>query len=360
MIAPHSRPGDARCGQVLPASTEGAATDAPAPSPVKSWKPSRPRPHAQPEPGGDGVSRDPATPKGPDAAPQVERWSQSGSQGRCNGVELAEGMFLRDYRVQRAIVTGGSSGIGQASAIALAQMGCDIGITHYDDPRGANATREAVEALGQRFFSVDADFRDMPHAAESIDHLADQLGGVDAFVANAGVNSKTLFLEATPEELRRVTSINLDGTFLTVQRAARRMVDQGCGGRIIVITSVHEHDAMPGGIVYGMTKHALGGMVKTLALELSHHRILVNAVAPGEIATRINNMTDADVAKQARPVIPAGRPGYASEVAGVVRFLASPEGGFVTGSSYRVDGGFGVMTPLASTLYRDYAEDLSA
>ena len=127
------------------------------------------------------------------------------------------------------------------------------------------------------------------------------------------------------------------------------MVAAGRGGRIIAITSVHEHQPRVGSSAYDAAKHGLGGLVKTAALELGQHGITVNAVAPGEIATPMTDQTDEDPTTTARPGIPLGRPGDAREIAAVVAFLASPAASYVTGASWVVDGGMLQMGPQAGS-----------
>jgi NAD(P)-dependent dehydrogenase (short-subunit alcohol dehydrogenase family) len=138
--------------------------------------------------------------------------------------------------------------------------------------------------------------------------------------------------------------VDLHGAFLCAQRAARRMVGQGRGGRIVNVTSVHEHVPLPESVAYVTAKHGLGGLTKQMALELAELRITVNAVAPGEIATPMTGNEDVDPRTLERPSIPAGRPGDANEVAALIAFLCTDAAAYITGSSYVIDGGL-LLTP---------------
>jgi NAD(P)-dependent dehydrogenase (short-subunit alcohol dehydrogenase family) len=242
-----------------------------------------------------------------------------------------------------AVITGGNSGIGRAAAVALAERGFDVGIVWYSEEERAREAVAECEAHGVRAEARQADLEQVPGADTVIDELAEALGGIDALVNNAGAGHTTPFLELELERFRRVLDLDLLAPFLCAQRAARRMVEQGRGGRIVNVTSVHEHVPLPDGAAYVTAKHALGGLTKQMAFELGEHGILVNSVAPGEIATKMTGQEDEDPRGNERPV-PVGRPGDAREVGALIAFLASPENGYVTGQSYVVDGGMLVTT----------------
>ena len=239
-----------------------------------------------------------------------------------------------------AIVTASDSGIGQECAKELAENGFDVGITFNRDEAGANETLKAVRAAGRNGEVRHMDLTRLPHAADVIDELADALGGVDVLVNNAGSGDPTAdFLEISYEEWSEIIGINLSGAFLCAQRATRRMVDAGNGGRIINITSVHEHVPRVGASAYCASKGGLGMLTKVMALELGEHGITVNAVGPGEIATPMTGAEDTDPTTIERPNIPLGRPGHAREISHFVACLASEKGSYATGSSIIVDGG---------------------
>jgi NAD(P)-dependent dehydrogenase (short-subunit alcohol dehydrogenase family) len=248
-----------------------------------------------------------------------------------------------------AIVTGSESGIGRATAVALARAGCDVGITWYRDEAAGERTAAEVRALGRRAELRHLDLTRLPEAADTVDELADALGAVDVLVNDAGTGTSTPFLDLSYDDWRQVLTVDLDGAFLCSQRAARRMVEAGRGGRIIMITSVHEHEPRVGAAPYCAAKAGLGLTAAVLALELGQYGITVNCVAPGEIATPMTGQEDVDPRTQRRPGVPLGRPGDAREIARVVAFLASPGASYVTGASWLVDGGMTRMGPQAGS-----------
>ncbi len=249
---------------------------------------------------------------------------------------------------RRAIVTGSDSGIGKATAVALAEAGYDVGVTWHTDDAGAKGTAEEVAALGRRAEVRRLDLTDLPAAADVVDELAEALGGLDVLVNNAGTGITEPFLEVKLDSWRHVLDVDLTGPMLLAQRAARRMVAAGRGGRIINVTSVHEHVPLEGSSAYCAAKGGLGLLTKVMALELAEHGIMVNAVAPGEISTPMTGQHDVDPTTQERPGIPLGRPGAASEIAAAVAFLASADASYVTGTSFVVDGGLLLMAAVAN------------
>ncbi|MEV1289468.1 SDR family oxidoreductase [Micromonospora sp. NPDC049679] len=248
-----------------------------------------------------------------------------------------------------AVITGSDSGIGEATAVALAVSGFDIGVTYRSDKTGAESTAEKVRAAGRRCEVRHLDLTDLPGAAAVIDELADALGGLGVLVNNAGTGIRTPVVDTGFEQWRQVLSVDLDGPFLCAQRAARRMITSGRGGRIINITSVHEHAPRIGAGAYCAAKGGLGLLTKVMAQELAEHGITVNAVAPGEIATPMTDNEDVDPHGVERPGVPVGRPGDANEVAAVVALLAEPRAAYVTGASWPVDGGMLLMGPQAGS-----------
>jgi NAD(P)-dependent dehydrogenase (short-subunit alcohol dehydrogenase family) len=196
------------------------------------------------------------------------------------------------FEARRAIVTASDSGIGKATAVALASRGIDIGITWHEDKDGAQATAEEVRSHGVNAVVRQLDTTATSECGDVIDALADDLGGVDIFVNVAGTGDSAPLLELTYDQWRHTMTADLDGVFLCMQRAASKMVAAGNGGRIIAVTSVHETAPRVGSSAYDAAKHGLGGLVKTAALELGVHGITVNSVAPGEIATPMTGQED--------------------------------------------------------------------
>jgi NAD(P)-dependent dehydrogenase (short-subunit alcohol dehydrogenase family) len=245
-----------------------------------------------------------------------------------------------------AIVTGSDSGIGKATAIALAGRGFDIGVTWHSDEHGAQGTAAEVRELGRRAEIRRVDLSDPEAGRRLVAELADSLGGVDVLVNNAGIGSTTPFLELDLAEWRHVLDVDLSAPFMAAQEAARRMVTTGRGGRIINVTSVHEYVPLRGSSAYCAAKGGLGLLTKTMALELAEYDVTVNAVAPGEIATPMTDAHDEDPGRIQRPGIPAGRPGSAAEVAAAIAFLASDEATYITGASFVIDGGLLLMAAV--------------
>jgi NAD(P)-dependent dehydrogenase (short-subunit alcohol dehydrogenase family) len=247
-----------------------------------------------------------------------------------------------------AIVTGSDSGIGKATAVALARSGHDVGVTWHEDEAGAGAVAQEVESHGRRAEVRRLDLERVETARAVTGELADALGGVDVLVNNAGTGHSAPFVDVALEDWRRVIDVDLTGAFLVAQEAAARMIAGGRGGRIVNVTSVHEHVPLRGSAAYCTAKGGLGLLTKVMALELAEHGITVNAVAPGEIATAMTGAEDQDPRDLERPRIPAGRPGHADEIAEVIAFLASSGAAYATGASLVVDGGLLLMAAVCN------------
>jgi NAD(P)-dependent dehydrogenase (short-subunit alcohol dehydrogenase family) len=273
--------------------------------------------------------------------------------GGLTGKELDMAVDTRDFVPQRAIVTGSESGIGRAIAVALADLGCDVGVTWFRNEQMGKDTCEMVRAAGRQAELAHVDLRELPDAAGVIDDLAEALGGVDVFVNDAGMVIRAPFLEVGYEQWREVVAVDLDAAFLCAQRAARRMVAAGRGGRIVNITSIHELYPLVGSAPYSAAKGGLGLLTKVMALELAEHGITVNSVAPGEIATAMTGQEDQDPGQISRPGVPLGRPGDAREIAQVVAFLCGAGAGYVTGATWLADGGMALTGPVAGKVLQD-------
>ncbi|TMS00626.1 SDR family oxidoreductase [Nonomuraea basaltis] len=246
-----------------------------------------------------------------------------------------------------AIVTGANSGIGKATAVALAEQGFDVGITFHTDEKSAEDSADLVKGMGKAAAVRRHDLTDPEGAAYVVDELAEELGGLGVLVNNAGTGTAEPVLDMDYRRWRDVLAVDLDGPFLCAQRAARRMVDSGRGGRIINVTSVHEEFPKVGAGPYCAAKGGLRMFSRVLALELAEYGITVNTVAPGEIATPMTGQEDRPPQMGSRPGYPIARAGDAREVAAVLAFLAGPAASYITGATLFVDGGLGLMGPQA-------------
>ena len=240
-----------------------------------------------------------------------------------------------------AIVTGGNSGIGKAIVLGLARAGANIVIDYVVHPEATEALEQEVASLGDRSIGVDADVSRVEDLQKLVDAAVAKFGRLDIMVNNAGVETRTSVLDTTEAQYDRVLSVNLKSAFFGTQIAARQMLSQGGGGRIINISSVHEDWPMPGNTAYCLAKGGMRMLTRTAGVELGRHGILVVGVGPGAVATPINLGTMQDPALMAKldAAIPLGRMAKPEEIANVVVFLAGEGASYLTATTVFADGG---------------------
>jgi glucose 1-dehydrogenase len=240
-----------------------------------------------------------------------------------------------------AIVTGGNSGIGKAIALGLAKAGAKIVIDYVVHPEATEALEHEIAALGDEAIGVKADVSSVLEMQVLVDAAVAKFGRVDIMVNNAGVETRTSVLNTTEDQYDKVLAINLKSAFFGTQIAAKQMIAQGGGGRIINITSVHEDWPMPGNTAYCLAKGGMRMLTRTAGVELALHGICVVGVGPGAVATPINLSTMQDPALLAKlnAAIPLGRMAEPEEIASVVVFLAGDGASYLTATTIFADGG---------------------
>jgi glucose 1-dehydrogenase len=260
-----------------------------------------------------------------------------------------------------ALVTGASSGIGQAIAIRLAQEGCNVAINYRKDVDEAEQTRAVALQKAAEAGHVDVQVRLIQGDAANEDDIirvvndvTDTFGGLDVLINNAGIQSEHPSHDLPADQFDRVIAVNLRGAYLYSREAIKHLLEQGRPGVIINVSSVHETIPRPQYLSYSISKAGMGSLTKTLALEYANRGIRVNAIAPGATVTPINQAWTEDQAKKnlVESYIPMGRAGTVSEMAAAVAFLASDEAAYITGQTLFIDGGL--------TLYADFREAWSA
>jgi glucose 1-dehydrogenase len=240
-----------------------------------------------------------------------------------------------------AIITGAATGIGQAIALAFASEGAAVVVDYVGKPGTADETLNKIKATGGRAVAVEADVSDPAQVQKLVDQTVAAFGRLDILVNNAGIEFKQPFLEYPFDRWQKIIAVDLAGPWLCAQAAARQMVKQGGGGRIINISSVHEDLPMPTNAAYCSAKGGLRMMMRTIAVELAPHQITVNNIGPGAIFTPIDKDVEADpeMEKQLLAGIPLRRWGKPEEVAELAVYLASDAAAYLTGSTHFIDGG---------------------
>jgi glucose 1-dehydrogenase len=246
-----------------------------------------------------------------------------------------------------AIVTGANSGIGRAIVLARATAGASVTIDYVVHPESAEELDHEIIALGAKAIMVEADVSKVADLAMLVARTVGAFGRLDIMVNNAGIETRTSVLDSSEAQYDKVLAVNLKSAFFGTQLAARQMIKQGGGGRVINISSVHEDWPMPGNAPYCCSKGGMRMLTRTAGVELAAHGITVVGVGPGAVATPINQATMGDPQKMARlkAAIPLGRMAQPTEIADLVAWLASDQAGYVTATTCFVDGGIMQSSP---------------
>jgi glucose 1-dehydrogenase len=246
-----------------------------------------------------------------------------------------------------AIVTGGNSGIGKAIVLSLAEAGANVVIDYVANPDATEALEKQVAALGDKAVGVEADVSKIADLQKLVDTAVKKLGRLDVMVNNAGIETRTSVLDTTEDQYEKVLEINLKSAFFGTQIAAKQMIAQGGGGRIINISSVHEDWPMPDNTAYCVSKGGMRMLTRTAGVELATHDILVVGVGPGAVETPINlsTMKDPEKMKTLDAAIPIGRMAKPEEIGSVVAFLAGEGASYLAATTVFADGGIMHSSP---------------
>lgn len=241
---------------------------------------------------------------------------------------------------QAALVTGASSGIGRATAVALAQAGADVAINYLTLPDAAAELAEQIRALGRRAVLCPVDVADQAAVEAMVERVAAELGRLDIFVSNAFYSDEELFHQADMAGFRRTIDVTMWGAFYGLRASVKQMIRQGQGGAAVIVSSPHAHLAFPRCMAYNMAKAALDQMARTAAVELFAQRIRVNLVHPGWTDTPGERKYFTEEALQkAAAALPWGRLARPEEIARGILFLVDPASDYVTGTTLSIDGG---------------------
>jgi glucose 1-dehydrogenase len=269
---------------------------------------------------------------------------------------------MKGLHGKTALVTGATSGIGQAIALRLAEEGCNVAINYRSRPDAAEATRQQmmeracsdIERCHVKALLVKGDVSKEEDVIAMVNKVIETFGHLDILINNAGIQTESPAHDIDLESFDQVMAVNLRGAFLCARETIKHLLEQNLSGSIINISSVHEIIPRPQYLSYSISKGGLGNLTKTLALEYAAQGIRVNSIAPGATITPINEAWTEDPEKKAKVEshIPMGRAGTSEEMAAAVAFLASDEATYITGQTLYIDGGL--------TLYADFREAWSA
>ncbi len=246
-----------------------------------------------------------------------------------------------------AIVTGGNTGIGKAVVLALAGQGAKVVIDYVANEQAEEELERQIAGLGEQAVGIEADVSKVEDLQRMVDTAVSTYGRLDVMVNNAGIETRTSVLDTSEAQFEKVMAVNLKSAFFGTQLAAKQMIAQGGGGRIINMTSVHEDWPMPGNTAYCLSKGGMRMLTRTAGVELAPHNVLVVGVGPGAVNTPINAQTINDPTALAKldSAIPIGRMAEPEEIASVVAFLAGDGASYLTATTIFADGGIMQSSP---------------
>ena len=272
-------------------------------------------------------------------------------------IALAPTPVRKPLKGQKALVTGGDSGIGKGIALALGAAGADVVVNYHSDAAAANNVADAIAQLGSRAMVHQADVSQEEQVLEMFQQMLDELGTIDILVANAGLQKDAPLTEMTLAQWNAVISVNLTGQFLCCREAVREFKRRGvvknvscAAGKSVCVSSVHEVIPWAGHVNYAASKGGINMMMKSIAQEVAPHRIRINSIAPGAIRTPINRAAwdTPDAMRDLLTLIPYGRIGEPADIGRAAAWLASDDSDYVHGTTLFVDGGM--------TLYPGFAD----
>ncbi|MBX2841595.1 MAG: SDR family oxidoreductase [Flammeovirgaceae bacterium] len=254
---------------------------------------------------------------------------------------------MKKFEGKNVFVTGAGKGIGYDICSQFAKGGAIVGLNDMDSDLANKAAREINLKLGsEKVFPYPANIAQVNNLEKKVSAFSEKFGGIHILVANAGITNYGAFLECTPESFDQLTSVNLRGSFFSSQYAAKKMIAQKSGGRIILMSSVTGVQAHDNLAAYGITKAGIRMMAKTLGFELGKYSITVNAVGPGATITERTLEIDPNYEENWNKVAPNKRTARTEDISSAVLFLASEEARHITGQTLMVDGGWTIHSPL--------------
>lgn len=261
---------------------------------------------------------------------------------------------------KRVLVTGSGTGLGRQIALEFAHQGADVVLHYSHTADGALTAREEIRNMGRRCESFKADFNEVEQAIELGDQAIDFLGGIDCLINNAGICVNKPFLDMKPEWFDLLFHVNVRAHFFLTQRIVRDMLEHG-GGAVVNISSIHGLSGAPEHSIYAATKGAINAYTRSLAIEIAHKGVRVNAIAPGWVTVEnyykaIPGFNEEDARKTAAEKVPLGRSGEKSEIAKLAVFLCSDDSGYIVGQTIIADGGTTALMSLISD-FRNKSEN---